>query len=179
MKLHLELEGDADEVIRALRRIGGGNYAGGEVRDGPRPAPTEGRTAAAGAVSAPGTTATAANLPPGRWTQELADDFTAGLDPVARRMTLHVWRAGEAGIHRSALCQRADLTPAELRSLLMRMNHVRRRFQQERGMRLPRPVVANSRLQSYFVDPDFAAVVASDMFGERTADRLSGGAERP
>ena len=179
VKLHLELEGDVDEALRALRRIGGGNYAGGEVRDGPRPAPTEGRTSAAGAVSEPGATATAANVPPGRWTQELAGDFTAGLDPVARRTMLHVWRAGERGIHRSALCQRTELTPAELRSLLMRMSNVLRRFQRERGMTLSRPVAANSPLQTYFIDADFAAVAASAMFDERTADQLAGGAERP
>ncbi len=110
MKLHLELEGDVGGVLRALRRIGGGNYAGGEVRDGPHSPPTAGRTSAAGTLPEPGTTATAANLRPGRWTQELAADFTAGLDPVARRTMLHVWRAGAAGIHRSALCQRAELT---------------------------------------------------------------------
>ena len=39
VKLHLELEGDVDEVFRVLRRLGGGDSAGGEVRDGPRPAP--------------------------------------------------------------------------------------------------------------------------------------------
>ena len=179
MKLHLELEGDVDEVLRALRRIGGGNYAGGEVWDGPRPAPTEGRASAAGTLPEPGTTATAAALAPGPWTQELAADFTAGLDPAARRTALHVWRAGTAGIHRRTLCQRADLTPAELRSLLMRMSNALRRFQRERGMTLPRPVAANSPLQTYFINADFAAVAASAMFDERTADQLAGGAERP
>ena len=93
-------------------------------------------------------------------------------------MTLHVWRAGAAGIHRSALCQRAELTPTEPRSLLMRMSNALRRFQRERGMTLSRPVAANSPLQSYCVDPDFAAVATSDMFGERTADRLADGAGR-
>ena len=39
---------------------------------------------------------------PGRWTEELAADFTAGLDVVARRVMFQVWRAGAAGIHRSA-----------------------------------------------------------------------------
>ena len=63
--------------------------------------------------------------------------------------------------------------PAELISLLMRMGHALRRFRRERGMTLPRPVAANSPLQSYFVDPDFAAVASSQMFGERTADQLA------
>ena len=113
---------------------------------------------------------------PGEWTDTLAYDFLAGLEPAARRMTLHVWRSGAAGIHRSALCQRAELTPTEPRSLLMRMYHALRRFQRERGMTLPRPVAANSPLQTYFINADFAAVVASAMFDERTADQLAGGA---
>ena len=173
VKLHLELEGDVGEVVRALRRIGGGDNEDGEVQDGPRPAPAGDSTSAVDTVPEPGTTATSAALVPGHWTEELAGDFVAGLDPVARRMTLQVWRAGAAGIHRSALCQRTELTAAELISLLMRMGHALRRFQRERGMTLSRPVAANSPLQSYFVDPDFAAAAASDMFGERTADRLA------
>ena len=72
--------------------------------------------------------------------------------------------AGAAGIHRSALCQRAELTPAELRSLLMRMGRALGRFQRERGMTLTRPVAANSPLQSYFVDAGFAAAANAQMF---------------
>ena len=167
VKLHLELEGDVGEVVLVLRRIGGGDNAGGEVRDGPRPAPTEERTSAVDTVPEP--EATSATLAPGRWTQELAADFTAGLEVVARRVMFQVWRAGERGIHRNVLCQRADLAPAELRSLLIRLGRVLGRFQRERGMALSRPMAANSPLRSYFVDPEFAAV-ASDLFNQRMPD---------
>ena len=178
VKLHLELEGDVGEVIRVLRRLGGVGNEGGEVRDGPRPAPTEERASAGDAVPEPGTTATSATLVPGHWTEELAADFMAGLEPAGRRVALHVWRAAERGIHRNTLCQRTDLVPVELRSLLIRMGHALRRFQRERGLALPRPVAANSPLQSYFIDPDFAAV-ASDLFGERMPDQQSSGLRRP
>ena len=173
VKLHLELEGDVGEVFRVLRHLGGGDNADGEVRDGPRPAPAEERASAVDTVPEPGTTATSATLLPGRWTRELAADFMAGLEPAGRRVALHVLRAAERGIHRNTLCQRADLTPVELRSLVIRMGHALRRFQRERGLALPRPVAANSPLQSYFVDPDFAAVAASQMFGERMPDQLA------
>ena len=179
VKLHLELEGDVDEVVRVLRRIGGGDNGDGEVRDGPRPAPTGERASAVDTVPEPGTTATSAALVPGHWTEELAADFTAGLDVVARRVMFQVWRAGERGIHRNTLCQRTDLAPLELRSLLIRMGHALGRFQRERGMALSRPVAANSPLQRYFVDLEFAAVAASQMFDERTADQLSSGLRRP
>ena len=169
VKLHLELEGDVGEVVLVLRRIGGGDHAGGEVRDGPRPAPTEERTSAVDTVPEPGTTATSATLVPGHWTEELATDFTAGLEVAARRVMFQVWRAGERGSHRNVLCQRADLTPAELRSLLIRLGRALGRFQRERGLALSRPIAANSPLRSYFVDPDFAAV-ASDLFNERMPD---------
>ena len=178
VKLQLELEGEVGEVVRVLRRIGGGDHEGGEVRDGLRPAPTGERTSAVDTVPERGTTATSAALPPGRWTEELAADFTAGLEVVAGRVLWHVWRAGERGIHRNVLCQRADLAPAELRSLLIRLGRVLGRFQRERGMALSRPVAANSPLQSYFINADFAAV-ASDLLGERTADQLPSGLRRP
>ena len=173
VKVHLELEGDVAEVSWAMRRIVGGAPDVVWSPAGPQTAAAEQRPVETPTVPEREIATTSAELPPARWTEELAGDFMAGLDPVARRMTLHVWRAGAAGIHRSSLCRRAELTPAEPRSLLMRISHALRRFQRERGMTLSRPVAANSPLQSYFVDPDFAAVVASQMFGERTADRLS------
>ena len=178
VKLHLELEGDVGEVVLVLRRIGGGDNAGGEVRDGAPPALAEERASAVDTVPEPGTTATAAALAPGHWTEELAADFTAGLDVVAGPVLWHVWRAGERGIHRNVLCQRAGLTPVELRTLVMRMGRVLQRFRRERGMALSRPVAANSPLQSYFMDADFAAV-ASDLFGDRMPDQQSGGLRRP
>ena len=99
-----------------------------------------------------------AALLPSHWTRGQAADFMSELDPAAKPMTLYGWRADTAGIHRRAFCRRAGPTSAELRSLLMRMSHERRRSQRERGMTMPRPVVANSSLQSYFVYHDFAAV---------------------
>ena len=166
VKMHLELEGRAEDVVRTLRRICGVAPDVDQGHAGVRIAPADHNQLE------PETTASAGALPPARWMEELAADFMAGLDPMARRMARHVWRAGAAGIHRGALCRRAELTPVELRSLLVRISHVLRRFQRERGLTLPRPVAANSPLQSYFVDPDFAAVAASQMFGERTVDQL-------
>ena len=138
VKLHLELEGDVEEVFRVLRHLGGGDNAGGEVRDGPRPAPAEERTSAVDAVPEPGTTETSATLLPGRWTEELAADFMAGLEPAGRRVALHVLRAAERGIHRNTLCQRTDLSLVELGTLVMRMGRALGRFQRERGLALSR-----------------------------------------
>ena len=178
-KMSVEIEGSADEVIDVLMRLGTtGRPAtvGDADRSIEEPADGVGEiTPAAGAQDG--------TIPEeevaGEWTETLARDFLSGLQPTARRMALQVWRAGAAGIHRSALCQRMELTPVELRSLLMRMGHVLRRFQQERGMILTRPVAANSPLQSYFVDAGFAAVADSEMFGDGVADRLVDGADRP
>ena len=173
VKLHLELEGDVGEVVRVLRRIGGGDNGDGEVRHRPRPAPAEERTAAVDTVPEPGTTATSATLAPGHWTQELAADFT-----TSRRVWTSWPDGGAAGIRRNTLCQRTDLSPGELRSLVMRMGHALRRFQRERGLALSRPMAANSPLQSYFINAEFAAV-ASDLFGERMPDQRSSGLRRP
>ena len=174
--IRVEVAGDADEVVRVMGHLGGATV---RVPDGEQiPAMGQDRSG-----TNPVLERLAAEISPappsGGWTEELAADFTASLDAVARRMALYVWRAGTAGIHRRAPCQRADLTPAALSSLLMRMGHALRRFQRERGLTLSRPVVGNSRLQSYFVDPDFDAVAASWMFGERAPDQPADGAERP
>ena len=179
--IQVEVVGDADEVIRLLGYLGGRGDETVRIPDGRQvPAPATGQYRAEANPAPESAPAAGSPVPPsGGWTEELAADFTASLDAVARRMMLHVWRAGERGIHRSALCQRAELTPAGLRSLLMRTGHALGRFQRERGMTLPRLAVGNSPLQSYFVDPDFAAVATSRMFGEGAMNHLSSGLRCP
>ena len=164
--MRVEIEGSADEVVRVLRELGSaGRHAPAGRAGGSMETPAgsgDGATPATGTSGAGGSDALAS----GEWTEALAGEFLAGLDPAARRIARQVWQAGEVGIHRSVLCQRTELTPGELRSLLMRMGHALRRFQRERGVTLPRPVAANSPLQSYFVDPEFAAVATFDEFGD-------------
>ena len=178
-KMSVEIEGSADEVVRVIQQLGD---ASARANAGHPDRSTE-PPAAGVRENAPDAEAQemalAHEAPPGEWTETLARDFLSGLQPAARRMALHVWRAGAAGIHRSALCQRAELTPMQLRALSMRMGRALARFQRERGMTLSRPVAANSPLQSYFVDPDFAAVADSQMFGDGMSDRLADGAGCP
>ena len=178
-KMSVEIEGSADEVIGVLRRLVAAERpatVGDADRSIKKPADGVEET-----VIASGTRVAAVSdeAVPEEWTESLAREFLAVLQPIARRMALHVWRAGAAGIHRSVLCQRVELTPTELGSLLMRMGHALRRFQRERGTTLSRPVAANSPLQSYFVDADFAAVADSQMFSDRMPDRPVDGADRP
>ena len=174
--IRVEVAGDAGEVAKVLGHLGGATV---RVSDGER-VPTTGQDRS---ETNPVLELAPAAISPaplsGGWTEELAADFTASLDAVARRMTLQVWRAGAAGIHRSVLCQRAELTPTELLSLSMRMDRALARFQRERGITLHRPVAANSPLQSYFVDADFAAVAASWMFAERVPDQQTDGVGSP
>ena len=178
-QVRVEIEGSADEVVRVLWDLGNAGRdatvgdAGGSLET-PAGSGAD-ATPAVGARGAAGYDERAA----GEWTEALAGEYLAGLEPAARRMARHVWRAGEAGIHRSALCQRTELTPGDLRALLMRMGHALRRLQRGRGLALPRPVAANSPLQSYFVDPGFAAAARSQMFDERISHRLADGAGRP
>lgn len=165
-QMSVAIEGSADEVVRVLRQLGGaGRNAPAVSAIGSTETPTD-----RGEEATPATVTPSAwgsdEAAPAEWTEALAGEFLAGLEPVARRMVLHVWRAGAAGIHRSTLGQRAELTPVELRSLMMRMGHALRRFQQEHGVALSRPVAANSPRQSYFVDPEFAAAATADAFGD-------------
>ena len=175
--MSVEIEGSVDEVIGVLRRLGitGSPATVGDAdRSTEQPGDGVGETApaAAGQGKAVADEAPLDEVPPGEWTETLARDFLSMLQPAARRLALHVWRAGAAGVHRSALCQRTELTPMELRSLVMRMGHALAGLRRERGMTLSRPVAANSPLQSYFVDPEFAAAADTEMFGDGTADGL-------
>ena len=177
-RVRVEIEGSADEVVRVLWDLGNaGRHATTTATGGSMETPAGGgadATPVTGEQGAAGSHGTAA----GKWTEALAGEYLAGLEPAGRRVAFHVWRAGEAGIHRSTLCRRTELTPGELRALLMRMGHALRRFQRERGLALSRPVAANSPLQSYFVDPDFAAAARSQMFDEGTSHQLADGVGR-
>ena len=157
VRVDLELEGDAEDVVRGLRRIVHGTGMGTVALELGRISPP------ADAVTG-SEAATVAPLPVPTWTEAMAADFVAGLGHAARRVVLQVWQAGDAGIHRSALCRRAELSPEELRGRLTSMGHALHRFRREREMLLSRPVVANTPLQTYFIAPEFAALASSGMF---------------
>ena len=119
----VEIEGRIDEVVRILGQFGGRERdATGGVAVGPTGTLDSGDEDAAPVTGPEGVVASGEAVP-GQWTKDLATGFLADLEPTAKRVVLHVWRAGAAGIHRSALCQRVELTPAELRSLLIQMSH--------------------------------------------------------
>ena len=173
VKMSMEIQGSVDEVIGVLMRLGAAGRPATVIdADRSNGKPADGVREPMAASSTP-STMVADGAAPGEWTEPLAREFLAGLQPAARQMALHVWRAGGAGIHRSVLCQRAEVTPMELGSLLMRMGHALRRFQRQRGMTLTRPVAGNSPLQSYFVDADFAAAANAQMFGNELANQLA------
>ncbi len=169
-KVSLKIEGSAEEVLQVIQQLG---IAGQGAAEGDTVGSME--TPAAG-VQVSGAVDEASA---GKWTEALAGEFLAGLEPAARRVVRHIWQGGASGIRRSDLCQRTELTPRELHSLLMRIGHVLRRLQRERGVTLPRPVAADRPLRSYFVNPDFAAAARSQMFDERTGQPLADGAGRP
>ena len=163
-RISLEIEGSVHEVIRVIHQLGN-RVQPAAASDAGRSTEIPTGSGGKGTSNVDTGRGDAADAgPPEGWTESLACEFLAGLDPVARRMVLQVWRTGGAGIHRSDLCQRTELTPAQLGSLLRRMGHALRRFQREHGLALSRPVAANSRLQSYFVDPEFAAVATYNTF---------------
>ena len=103
--IRVEVAGDADEVARVLGHLGGATV---RVADGERISTMGQDRWETNPVLEPSAEEISPAPLSSGWTEELAADFTASLDAVARRMTLHVWRAGAAGIHRSALCQRTD-----------------------------------------------------------------------
>lgn len=166
LKLNLSFEGDVDEVVRILRRIGNPTLGGRPKPPGAPTGPPGRGVPEAASVAESKTGALHTAQPPGGWTEKLAADFAAGLDPVSRRVVHQIRAAGNHGIHRRQLCQRTALTPEELRRLLISMSYEVRRLQRNQGTVLSRPVVTNVPLQRYWLDADFAAVATTPMFGE-------------
>ena len=83
--IRVEVAGDADEVVRVLGHLGGATV---RVPDGERiPKMGQDRAEANPAPEPAPAAGSPAPLSSG-WTEELAADFTASLDAVARRMTL-------------------------------------------------------------------------------------------
>ena len=95
-QVRVEIEGSADEVVRVLRDLGNaGRHADAGGAGGSMETPAgsgDDATPATGTQGVAGSRETA----PGEWTEVLAGEFLAGLEPAARRMALHVWRAGAA-----------------------------------------------------------------------------------
>ena len=85
VKIHLELEGRVDDVARALRRICAPAPDVGRSRAGPRITPEHHSLPKTVALTEPEATAPSAEGSLGRWTQELAAEFTACLDITSRR----------------------------------------------------------------------------------------------
>ena len=126
--MSIEIGGSINEVVSVLRQLGtAGSPAAVEDPDRSieEHAADVRETAAAAEAQV---MAVAEEAPPEEWTETLARDYLAGLQPTVRRLALHVWRAGATGIHRNDLCQRAELTPTELRSLVMLMGRALARF---------------------------------------------------
>ena len=82
-------------------------------------------------------------------------------------MALHVWRAGDAGVHRSVLCQRTELMPGEAALVADVDGTGAAPVSAGKGAGASAAPASGSQrpLQSYFVDSDFTAVATPDVFG--------------
>ena len=95
--MSIEIEGNIDEVVSVLRQLGTAGSpatAGDSDRSIEEHAADVRETAPAAEAQA---MAVAEEAPPRAWTETLTRDFLAELEPMARRVSLHVWRAGAAG----------------------------------------------------------------------------------
>lgn len=153
LKMRVELKGTVEEVIRSLLQLA--DQAGEDIVDAS--AATGGPPTVSNLIGADGMKP--APLVAAEWSVELATEFVECSSPAYRRVLRETCRAGEEGIHRSALCCQARLTPDDLRSLLISMSYALKRFQRERGLILSKPVETDHRLQRYFINPSFAVVV--------------------
>ena len=178
VKLHLELEGEVGEVVRVLRRIGGGDNGRRRGSGWAAPCPNGGESIGWGHCSGArdnGNFCSVASRPldGGASCRLHVGPGTGGPAGGAARVE------GRRKGHPSEHTLPEDGPDAGGVALVGDEDGPRAgEVPAGGGLALSRPVAANSPLQSYFVDPDFAAV-ASDLFGERMPDQLSSGLMRP
>lgn len=156
VKVALTFEGDADEVIVAMRQIALGDHSAsspvGNIADKP------GTTEANGApneVQANGSPA----VTEGRWTIEHVRTFWNFLADDAREIYQRVAQSAGYVLSRQALLEEMHLTVRQLSGRLSSQGHAVRRIRRLHNVTLPHPMSFDSQADEYKMLPDVADAI--------------------
>ena len=156
VKVALTFEGDADEVIVAMRQIALGDHAAsspvGNIAE------TSGLTDV-GVVSSE----VQENDPPavteGRWTIEHVRTFWNFLADDAREIYQRVAQSAGYVLSRQALLEEMHLTVRQLSGRLSSQGHAVRRIRRLHNVTLPHPMSFDSQADEYRMLPDVADAI--------------------
>ena len=158
VKVALTVEGEADEVIDALRQLAIGDVAPSSpavvaVEDNVEE-PAEQPTAQSLAPPPP-----PAPVPEGRWTIEHVRTFWGFLAPDAREIYQRVAKSAGYVLSRRALLDEMHLTVRQLSGRLSSQGHAVRRIRRAHNVALPHPMSFDSQVDEYRMLPDVADAI--------------------
>ena len=158
VKVALTVEGEADEVIDALRQLAIGDVAPSSpavvaVEDNVEE-PAEQPTAQSLAPAPP-----PIPVPEGRWTIEHVRTFWGFLAPDAREIYQRVAKSAGYVLSRRALLDEMHLTVRQLSGRLSSQGHAVRRIRRAHNVALPHPMSFDSQVDEYRMLPDVADAI--------------------
>ena len=157
VKVALTFEGDADDVIVAIRRLAVGDAAdtspvvGNTIETSVAPTPAESSDDAQS--DAPPT------VPEGRWTIEHVRAFWGFLADDAREIYQRVAQSAGYVLSRQALLEEMHLTVRQLSGRLSSQGHAVRRIRRVHNVALPHPMSFDSQADEYRMLPDVADAI--------------------
>ncbi|MDE2787642.1 MAG: hypothetical protein OXL37_13400 [Chloroflexota bacterium] len=156
VKVALTFEGDADDVIVAIRRLAVGDAT---------VASSVGTTVETSAASAPAESSDEAQpdappaVPEGRWTIEHVRAFWGFLADDAREIYQRVAQSAGYVLSRQALLEEMHLTVRQLSGRLSSQGHAVRRIRRVHNVSLPHPMSFDSQADEYKMLPDVADAI--------------------
>ena len=156
VKVALTFEGDADDVIVAMRQlaVGDATAASPVVTNTETPAtvaPAESSDDAESNGSTP--------VPEGRWTIEHVRAFWGFLADDAREIYQRVAQSAGYVLSRQALLEEMHLTVRQLSGRLSSQGHAVRRIRRVHNVSLPHPMSFDSQADEYRMLPDVADAI--------------------
>ena len=160
VKVALTVEGEADEVIAALRQLAIGDVAPSSpavvtaednVEEPAEQPSAQSQTPAPPPPPAP--------VPEGRWTIEHVRTFWGFLAPDAREIYQRVAKSAGYVLSRRALLDEMHLTIRQLSGRLSSQGHAVRRIRRAHNVALPHPMSFDSQVDEYRMLPDVADAI--------------------
>ena len=156
VKVALTFEGDADDVIVAMRQLAVGDTAAASpvVNNTETPA-----TVATADSSEDAQSDGSAPVPEGRWTIEHVRAFWGFLADDAREIYQRVAQSAGYVLSRQALLEEMHLTVRQLSGRLSSQGHAVRRIRRVHNVSLPHPMSFDSQADEYRMLPDVADAI--------------------
>lgn len=177
----INIEGDPEESIAALRRIAGVGVAPESATPAaaspsaeaePEPPASESAGSSTqmpsryqrlwenGANGAERRQPDAEPPRPAQWDRHLCNELVSNMTDAARRLVAVLATSGADGVTRESLTAQLDIAVDTIRTTQVSIGHALRRVQRDNGnISLPRPVEFHRDINTYMLNPDFRAAI--------------------